>query len=427
MAFFLIVFVFIVLIIVRFNFTQPSSLSNSISKFRLIADVSKILENQFEYYNNLSTDEKKIFVEKVILFMIEKKFIGANSLKITLEMKVLISASACQVSFGLDKMFFSFINTIAVHEDAYQLQNNGDFYKGHFNAKGIIFLSWKHFLEGYNDKSDKINLGIHEMSHALYIHRRVIVLHNKFAKLFFDNFFNIAAKTFFKLKKEDSSLIREYGKTSFPEFLSSINEIFFEKPEDLKNINPELYKQLCIFLNQDPLLKHYKSININDYFTKTNQPEASKLSQSELILAPSKDSFEIIKDISTIFIILVGIPIFFLSMMKQIQLIPYFIFGAIVIEFLAFYSSKNFRMYDIQLFNEYLVLEIKNIFYKKRIVVHYENIFSISISTDKGGGYVLKYLDNQNIKFFKFDLALISTDMEKIKAILDKRNIQYCF
>ena len=37
---------------------------------------------------------------------------------------------------------------------------------GHVSPEGI-YIAWKYFLQGYSDKTDNVNVAIHEMAHAL--------------------------------------------------------------------------------------------------------------------------------------------------------------------------------------------------------------------------------------------------------------------
>ena len=63
---------------------------------------------------------------------------------------------------------------IYILADAYRMDNDEELYIGHVAPEGI-YLSWKHFLFGYSDNTDNINVAVHEMSHAL-------LFNNYFAK-----------------------------------------------------------------------------------------------------------------------------------------------------------------------------------------------------------------------------------------------------
>jgi MtfA peptidase len=60
----------------------------------------------------------------------------------------------------------SFFRNIYIMADEYTYGLSQEPWIGHVNRKGI-FISWKHFLQGYSVNSDRSNLGLHETAHAL--------------------------------------------------------------------------------------------------------------------------------------------------------------------------------------------------------------------------------------------------------------------
>ena len=48
------------------------------------------------------------------------------------------------------------------------------------------------------------------------------------------------------------SLLDRYGAASPAEFFAVATEFFFEKPNDLKSVHPDLYEQLMLFYQRDP-------------------------------------------------------------------------------------------------------------------------------------------------------------------------------
>ena len=66
------------------------------------------------YFTPLSAEGKKKFIDRLLVFMINKEFIGSKSLRVTEEMKVLISASATQLTFGLTNYKLETLETIYI-------------------------------------------------------------------------------------------------------------------------------------------------------------------------------------------------------------------------------------------------------------------------------------------------------------------------
>lgn len=419
----IVVVVLLVLIfIINIDYKMLKPVKRSIDIFKPNIPIKDILENRFDYYKKLSEEEKKIFITRVNDFIISKKFVGASKFEVTIEMKVLISAAATQITFGLNEMLFTMFNTIIVHEDIYYNRFTRKYHKGDVNTKGVISLSWKHFQEGYNLSYDKVNLGIHEMAHVLFLNRKKILYHQKYSKHFFDKFIIVFQKAFLELKNSESNLIREYGKTSLAEFFPSITEMFFEAPHEFKNTMPELYLQLCIFLNQDPVLGHYSKINIKDYFNKPNIPKIDKLSKDQLIFAPKTNFFKkIINEILLFIGIFILGSLFFLTN-EEFIMIPIVFAVLLIITGGKLFFYKYIMFYDIRLFNEYLVIQLTNFYSDSRLYVNYENIFSI---TNCREGYEVKYLEYDKINYFIFDISLKDNDLITLKSELLKKNIRF--
>ena len=82
------------------------------------------------------------------------------------EVSILISAAAVQITYGLEKYELPFFKNIYVTPDAYQKTGETEIFVGHVSPEGI-YIAWKYFLQGYSDKTDNVNVAIHEMAHAL--------------------------------------------------------------------------------------------------------------------------------------------------------------------------------------------------------------------------------------------------------------------
>lgn len=216
------------------------------------ADLDRILTKRFPYYKELLQPEKERFLKRL------EEFIEIKTFKIHvkpgyIEMPVLISAAAIQLTFGLKKYLlphFEFIHVypeefMRVHPVICLLEGN---VSGH-----SINLSWKHFLDGYEDCSDGKNVGLHEMAHALYYQTFVIEEHvdDGFRRTF-DEFEMDGNKVYETEKSTAGGLYSEYGEKNFQEFWAESAELFFEKPGALKNLYPTLYASIRILLNQDP-------------------------------------------------------------------------------------------------------------------------------------------------------------------------------
>lgn len=166
---------------------------------------------------------------------------------------ILISAAAVQVSFGLKQCQLSFFSDIYVLSDAYLALNAKERFIGHVSPTGI-YISWKHFVQGFADYNDGFNVALHEMAHALH-HENFI---NETGidwdfRQDFDKLPTIYGPMMTKALVERRSYLRGYAFTNFHEFWAVSVEYFFENPQYLKDNLPQLYDILSDTLNQDPM------------------------------------------------------------------------------------------------------------------------------------------------------------------------------
>ena len=127
-----------------------------------------ILLKYFPYYQRLSPENRSLFEKKLVRFLYRKRFIPRNVDEVTIEAKVLISASAVQLTFGLPDIYLRHFHTILVYPNDYYSSITKRYHKGEVNPLfGIIVLSWQSFVDGYIYPNDSFNVGLHEMAHAL--------------------------------------------------------------------------------------------------------------------------------------------------------------------------------------------------------------------------------------------------------------------
>jgi MtfA peptidase len=221
----------------------------------LAQQYSTVIGSVFSYFNDLSPENKNRFIQRVHKFKGTKKFhyIGLEEKD---DCATLISASAVQVTFGLNNFQLSHFQNIHILADAYRMENDDELYIGHVAPEGI-YLSWKHFLYGYSHKSDNINVAVHEMAHAL-------LYNNFFAQYGIDSHFRLNYERFSSTTgpiladviTRRRSYLRSYAFSNLHEFWAVSVEAFFENPKGLKSNMPDLYEALCRVLNQDPMSKN---------------------------------------------------------------------------------------------------------------------------------------------------------------------------
>ncbi len=232
-------------------FQKPLYVHFYLAPKKLPAEQLRILEQEFVFYQRLSDKNKCYFEHRIAEFINKHEFIGREGFVVTNQVKVLISATSCMLTFGMRYYFYNSLDRIIIYPKAYYSKVSNEFHKGEFNPmmRAIVF-SWEDFFNGYNITNDNLNLGIHEFGHAL--HLQGLKNGDVSASLFADRYNEIKKEVTYKANRDkliDSHYFRIYAYTNQFEFLAVILEHYFETPLEFKQEFPQLYNKVSLMLN----------------------------------------------------------------------------------------------------------------------------------------------------------------------------------
>ncbi len=218
-------------------------------------EYGEILLKYFPYYQRLPASLKPSFEKRVAKFIYSKRFIPRQMPEVSLEAKVLIAASAIQLTFGLPRTFLRHFDKILVYPNEYYSSITKRFHKGEVNpAFGIIVISWQSFVEGYITPGDSKNLGLHEMAHALRLEQHIRSEEfQPFDEGLLERFDVYARRVCTAPDFAAQKVFRPYACTNEHEFFSVAVENFFERPEVFRQELPDLYSIMTRLLRQDPI------------------------------------------------------------------------------------------------------------------------------------------------------------------------------
>ena len=215
--------------------------------------ISSCLTKHLPYYNCLGVAEQQKFLTRLNRFMKSKTFKIHDS-KGFIEMPVLVSAAAIQLSFGFDNYMLPQFEFIHIYpEEFFRSHHSFDVLAGNVSGQSIN-ISWKHFMEGFRIPEDGQNVGLHEMAHAYYYQN--FVCRENTDDHFVSGYpqFDVCAnKAFDQEQSPGNDLYSDYALKNFQEFWAESIELFFEKPAYLNNSYPDLYLALKSVMRQDPL------------------------------------------------------------------------------------------------------------------------------------------------------------------------------
>lgn len=209
-----------------------------------------VLTKRFRYFNNLTAEKKNLFLKR------HRKFLRSKTFRIHdksgfKEMPILISATAIQLSLGLEEYMLAHYKNIHIFPQEFLgIEPSIRFLEGNVSGD-CINISWKHYLMGYENSTNGQNVGLHEMAHAYYCQNMICVedRDKSFAASY--NYFTTHGESVFENEKRSAKrLYSDYGLKNLQEFWAESVEVFFEKPAAMKEQYPELYTTMCQLLNQ---------------------------------------------------------------------------------------------------------------------------------------------------------------------------------
>ena len=217
----------------------------------------KILQKRSFYYRSLSPELKENFLHRTKAFLADKTFLLKTN-EPFLDMPVLLSAAAVQLTFGLDKYQLPHFHYVRIFPGEYFAGDNSlRVLAGHVYGNTIT-IAWNHFLAGFEEPADGVNLGLHEMAHALYFQLVEADLGrcNKFTASF-KQVVEEGTEVYQHKDTRPSTLFKQNAYRNLQEFWAESVELFFERPSDLERDHSELYTVMKGILNQDPVNRLY--------------------------------------------------------------------------------------------------------------------------------------------------------------------------
>lgn len=210
-----------------------------------------------QFYTKLSFEGRAKFLGRVRHFIKKWEFEGRQGFEVRDQHKIKIAAAAAQLTFGF--RYFKLNNThkIIIYPDVFYSKLQDAMVRGLAFGNGILAFSWKCFDQGFQNPNDRMNLGLHEMAHALKLNMQANAkMETRFSSYLHD-FLNYSWPQQIERIANNKRGLRAYANTNQHEFFAVAAEHFFEDPHDFLHQMPEVYVRLCVLLNLNPLNDHH--------------------------------------------------------------------------------------------------------------------------------------------------------------------------
>lgn len=212
-------------------------------------ELDELMLKHFAFYHVLSDLDRLQFRIKLNALLKSKWFKGRDGFEVSNEMMLLLAATMAQISLGLPAFIFPKFDRIVLFPKRFYSEIIQHDLKGLTIFKtGVVLISWPDYQQGYSEPTDKLNLGLHEMAHALFLD----YFHYNKTSILYSNWLTVAKPVLDSMKiNEGPQFLRDYAKSNIHEFWAVCVEHFFEAPIQFKEHLPELYNAMCEVLNQD--------------------------------------------------------------------------------------------------------------------------------------------------------------------------------
>ena len=210
---------------------------------------------EVDFVGTLDDTERQRLVQLSRMFEAVVRFDGRDGIEVDERMIRLTALQACRLILGLGYEPYRFVHRVTFLPQAFHIEARQGPVRaaGAADSGGHVALSWIETTAGLYD-ADGRNVVYHEFAHVLdgydgFVDGRpdVAVEHRGRWKRVVGGAYRDHRRSTAK-----KALIDAYGKTSEIEFFAEIVEIFFERPEELREQNAELYVALADYFNQDP-------------------------------------------------------------------------------------------------------------------------------------------------------------------------------
>jgi MtfA peptidase len=216
------------------------------------------------FLDGLTADERARLRDTVILFLHSKSIRGAAGLQIDDGMRLMIAAQACVLVLNLDIDYFrgwvevivypdEFVPTIEYIDDAGIVHIHRESRAGEAWLQGPVILSWADVAPA----TEGVNVVIHEFAHKLDMlngdANGFPPLHAGMDRRAWAAAFTAAYADFCRRVDADEDVaIDPYAAESPAEFFAVVSEAFFDMPQAVLAVYPDVYAQLKGFYRQDP-------------------------------------------------------------------------------------------------------------------------------------------------------------------------------
>lgn len=223
-----------------------------------LVEWSLFLSKNVAFYQNLNKPDRLLFELRILQFLHSTAVEGGVEVEVSNEDRLLVAASAIIPVWAFPNWHYFNLNAVyllpGLFNDKFECGKADAAISGMVGTgpmTGKMALSKPHLYQGFLNRRDKKNVGIHEFVHLIDMADGTC---DGFPERLIDHAYAIPWFDFVRHKIDEiycnKSNIRDYGATNEAEFFSVASEYFFERPRMMQNKHPKLCEALEQFYRQ---------------------------------------------------------------------------------------------------------------------------------------------------------------------------------
>lgn len=227
-----------------------------------------VLARNVGHFPRLSPPEQARLRDTARILIAEKQWEGAGGLFVTEEMKVTIAASAALLLLGADHDYYARVASVVVYPDKFRTPVREDDWEddglsddeadGQAVYRGPVILSWPDVIAEAPDPDCGNNIVLHEFAHQLDFVDRAADGTPPLADPALAARWRYVMTVAFEdhrravSKGDDETFFSEQAADNPAEFFADATEAFYCRPDDMRELHPEVYRLLAAYYRVDP-------------------------------------------------------------------------------------------------------------------------------------------------------------------------------
>jgi Mlc titration factor MtfA (ptsG expression regulator) len=230
---------------------QTVALMEKKARIALNANDRFWLERHIPFYKNLNKSDRKIFEDRVGLFLAEVHVTEVDKDVADKETCLYVASSAVFSYWGLPFWNYGKLREVLVYPDNYndeKVISDAGYIQGQVHHGGMMnntmILSLTALKLGFSNQTDGRHVGVHEFAHLLdKVDGEIDGFPAGMSHETRQIWANVIAEEMEDIREKDSN-INPYALTNKAEFFAVLLEYYKEKPEDLQKRHPEIFEVL---------------------------------------------------------------------------------------------------------------------------------------------------------------------------------------